>query len=240
MSSPQRPSPTSRLDAGAAAIQLSFGDPTPHIPRIHDRGARVICQVHDPEEAVRCVDAGADVVIAQGLESGGHGRPSRGTFTLVPAVVDAVAPTPVVAAGGVSDRRSVAAAIALGAAGVSVGTRLYSTGEAIADAATRSILVEAKATDAVRTEAFDVIRGPEWPEDHEGRAVRNRLTDAWDQADGGPDIERLRDRYRASATDDYSMRPIWAGEGVEQIKAIVTAAEVVSELAGGDHTAPSD
>src|SRR5947207_2644793 len=112
------------LELRPAAVMLSFGDPSPFVERIRDAGTALIVQVTDLEEARRAVDLGADVIVAQGTEAGGHGaRHGRSTLPFVPVVVDLAAPVPVLAAGGIADGRGVAAALALGAAGALLGTR---------------------------------------------------------------------------------------------------------------------
>lgn len=222
------------LDHGVPAVQLSFGDPTPYLERIHDAGALAICQVQRVDEAKQCTDAGADVIIAQGQDAGGHGRPGRGTFGLVPAVVDAVDPVPVVAAGGIADGRGLAAALALGAAGITLGTRLFASAEAISDPTAEERLVRASGDDTVRTSAFDVIRGPAWPERHDGRAIVNRTTRTWEEEpEARAQIEDLRAEYRSSAPEDYDVRPLWAGEGLDQIRSIAPAAQIIDEILDG-------
>lgn len=115
------------LDAHPPAIQLSFGDPRPYADAIHAGGALLICQVQTPDEIALAVAAGADAIVAQGQDAGGHGRPDRGTIGLIPSVVDSVAPLPVVAAGGIADGRGLAAALMLGAAGITMGTRFLAS-----------------------------------------------------------------------------------------------------------------
>src|SRR5262245_48778351 len=117
------------LDATPAAIMFSFGDAMSYIRRVKAAGITLILQVQTLAMARAAAAAGADVIVAQGREAGGHGGAIRGTLGLVPAVVDAVAPIPVVAAGGIADGRGLAAALALGAAGVSMGTRFLATRE---------------------------------------------------------------------------------------------------------------
>src|SRR6185369_15431524 len=107
-------------------VMLSFGDVKPHVDKIKRAGALLICQIQTVEQARDAIANGADVLIAQGAEAGGHGH-ARGTFALVPAVVDAANGTPVATAGGVADGRGLAAALMLGADGVLVGTRFYAT-----------------------------------------------------------------------------------------------------------------
>ena len=126
------------LDARPAAVMLSFGDPTPFTDRIREAGCKIICQVQTLAQAREAAAAGADIIIAQGRDAGGHSGMTRGTMGLVPAVVDAVAPIPVVAAGGIADGRGLAAALALGAAGVSMGTRFTASRESLWDQAMKA------------------------------------------------------------------------------------------------------
>lgn len=218
------------LSASPPAIQLSFGDPRPYADEIHAAGALLICQVQERDEIAWAVEAGADVVIAQGRDAGGHGRPDRGTFALVPSVVDRVAPIPVVAAGGVVDGRGLAAALMLGASGVTLGTRFLATPEALSNQREADALVAAHAEDTTRTAAFDVVRGPRWPRGHDGRAIRNALIDRFERGVEGDDVAELERAFRGSAEDDYSMRPLWAGEGLDGITAIEPAAAIVERL----------
>src|ERR1700722_2082514 len=116
-----------------SAIMLSFGDPEPFARAVSDSSATLIIQVVSMNEARRAVDVGADVIVAQGSEAGGHGG-TRSTLPFVPAVVDLVSPVPVLAAGGIADGRGLAAALSLGAVGVLVGTRFQASDEAIVEA----------------------------------------------------------------------------------------------------------
>jgi nitronate monooxygenase len=213
-------------------VQLSFGDPRPFAETIHGHGAMLICQVQSDDEVDTAVEAGADVIIAQGRDAGGHGRPDRGTIALVPSVVDRVHPTPVVAAGGIADGRGLAAALMLGAGGVSIGTRLLASNEALSSRAEADAILASRAQDTVRTSVFDVIRGPSWPDGHDGRAIRNDLVDRWhhriDEA-----IYHRRDlwlAYQAAPSDDYTKRALWAGEGLDLINSIEPAATIVHRI----------
>ena len=118
------------LDGGVPVISLFWGDPSAHVAACHSAGARLLHTVATASEARRVVDLGVDCVVAQGSEAGGHVWGEVSTFPLVPAVVDAVSPVPVVAAGGIADGRGLVAALALGAAGAWLGTRFVASSEA--------------------------------------------------------------------------------------------------------------
>src|SRR6185312_1205076 len=134
---------------------------------------KIICQVQTLAQAKEAAAAGADIIIAQGRDAGGHSGTTRGTIGLVPAVVDAVAPVPVVAAGGIADGRGVAAALALGAVGALIGTRFCATKEALVRPAAKQRILRAKARDTVRTRIFDEVVGIDWPAAFNARVLRN-------------------------------------------------------------------
>lgn len=214
------------LSADPVAIQLSFGDPRPYVERVRAAGAMLICQVQSDDEVSAALAAGADVIVAQGQDAGGHGRSARATMGLVPSVVDRVTPTPVVAAGGIADGRGLAAALMLGASGVTMGTRFLATSEAISTSAEAAALVASRSSDTVRTSTFDEIRGPAWPVGHDGRVVRNHFVDL---AETAPSDE-LRELYNASDPLDMSIRPVWAGEGLDLIGSIEPAGVVMEQI----------
>ena len=172
------------LDAGAAVVSLSFGDPTPYVDRLHDAGATVLATVGTAEEARAAAAAGVDVVVAQGWEAGGHLQSDVATMPLVPRVVDAV-DAPVVAAGGIADGRGVAAALTLGADGAWLGTRFVATEEANVVDDYRDRVTAAEATDTVRTDLFD--KG--WA-GREHRVLVNSTVEAWEAAGRPPSGER--------------------------------------------------
>src|SRR5260221_8453946 len=147
------------LDAKPAAVMLSFGDPSTYATRIKKAGCRIICQVQTLEQAKQAAAAGADVIIAQGRDAGGHSGMTRGTIGLVPAVVDAVGPIPVVAAGGIADGRGLAAALSLGAAGVSMGTRLNGTAESLWDQAVKEKAGASAGDQTAQNRGFDIVGG---------------------------------------------------------------------------------
>jgi len=220
------------LARSPSAVMLSFGDPAPFAPAIKGTGAKLICQIQTVAEAREAVQAGADLVIAQGTEAGGHGA-SRGTLALVPAVVDAVAPVPVVAAGGIADGRGLAAALMLGAAGALMGTLFYATEECLAHPAAKQRLVEAGGDDTLRTTVFDLARGYDWPAHYTGRAIGNDFTRRWHGREG--ELARVasaeRERYaKAAAAGDVGTAVVFAGEGIDLIHEIVPAEQVIVRL----------
>ena len=215
------------LDARIPVISTAWGDPSELARSAHAAGSLVIHQVNTVEEAVRAQKAGVDVIVAQGGEGGGHvGR--RATLTLVPEVVDAVAPTPVVAAGGITDHRGVAAALMLGAAGVLIGTRFVATYEAPVADQWKQAIVAATGDQTVTTGFYDAIRDERWP-GATVRTIRNRWTDDWeDRPDEWKAIaEELRRPFlEAFAAGDFPM----SGEGAGLIRELLPASELPRRL----------
>ncbi|MCX4706160.1 nitronate monooxygenase family protein [Streptomyces sp. NBC_01373] len=223
------------LESNPAAVMLSFGDPSPFADRVHRSDAALIVQVTDLDEARRAVDVGADVIVAQGTESGGHGaRRGRSTLPFVPLVVDLAAPVPVLAAGGIADGRGVAAALALGAAGALIGTRFQATAEALIDPATAQALVEGRGQDTERNGVLDIARGASWPtHKYTARSLGHPYLDRW----RGREAELAGDSQARQAYRDDVARaaipplPIWAGEAVDLITDLPSAADLVTTLA---------
>ena len=170
------------LGHAPASIMLSFGDASPFIPRIKSSGVSVICQVHTLAQAREVLGQGADIIVAQGSEAGGHGA-ARATFPLVPAVVDTVAASgsdvPVVAAGGIADGRGVAAALMLGAAGVMMGTRFHAAEESLLPRPAKMRIVKGSGDNTLRTKIFDIAAGGDWPQEYTGRVLPNRFSEEW-------------------------------------------------------------
>jgi len=217
------------LDAKPAAVMLSFGDPSPYTSRIKRAGCRIICQVQTLEQAKEAAAAGADVIIAQGRDAGGHSGTSRGTIALVPAVVDAVGSIPVVAAGGIADGRGLAAALSLGASGVSMGTRFTATVESLWDQSMKEKALASGGDQTAQTRVFDIVRGAAWPAIYPGRALRNDFYDQWhgkEEALQGQQ-KQVEASYLASHANDFAQRVVWAGEGVDLVRDIPTAREVI-------------
>lgn len=227
------------LDRGPAAVMLSFGELTPFADRIHAAGVPLIAQVQNLDQAHRALDAGAEVIVAQGGEAGGHGMSVRSTFTLVPEVVDVVADrspaTLVAAAGGVGDGRGLAAALALGADGAVVGTRFWATPEALVSPKAQRRAVAAGGDDTVRTRVYDVVRRLDWPAGYTVRALNNGFLDTWhgNEAELSARLPEAIDAYeKALAAEDFDTAAILVGEGVGRIRDIRPAAEIVAEIVG--------
>src|SRR6185437_9089138 len=166
------------LARAPAAIMLSFGDPGPFAPAVKAANALLICQVQTMKHAREAVVAGADIVVAQGAEAGGHGA-LRATFTLVPEIADYLAKaapqTLLVAAGGVADGRGLAAALMLGADGVLVGSRFWASKEAIVPESFQQAAVAADGDATIRTSVVDVVRKKAWPAEFTARVMKNRF-----------------------------------------------------------------
>ena len=170
------------LARNPAALFLSFDDPSPFASRIKGAGARLICQVQTRRDAERALDCGADVLVAQGAEAGGHAE-KRGTTTLVPEVADLIAKrapeTLLCAAGGIADGRGLAAALMLGADGVLVGSRFWASEEALVHPNMQAVAIAATGDDTVQTSVTDIVRRRDWPDRFKIRVMRNEFTDRW-------------------------------------------------------------
>ena len=222
------------LAARPSAIMLSFGDPAPFAPKIKSAGARLICQVQDEAMARQALDAGADILIAQGTEAGGHGA-SRTTVDLVPAIVDlAAGHVPVVAAGGIADGRGLAAMMMLGASGVLLGTRFYASQEADGAEEAKRRICAANSGTTVRGIIFDLSRNNVWPAPFTGRCLINDHARRWI----GREVELMQnvaavaaDYAAAKAAGNFDVAAVIAGEAVGLIHDIAPAAEIVERIA---------
>ncbi len=219
------------LARAPAAVFLSFGDPAPFAARAREAGVPVFAQVQSVADARAVCAAGADVIVAQGSEAGGHGA-TRGTMSLVPEVVDAVgADALVLAAGGIADGRGLAAALMLGADGVVVGTRFWAAEEALVARGFHEAAVAADGDATLRSSLPDIARGLHWPEPYTIRTLRNAWTDRWQGVAGGPASDAARAAY-ASAVEagDAQGAPAIAGEAVGLIAAVEPAETIVARM----------
>jgi len=224
----------SAVTYGPAAVMLSFGDPAPYVDAIRASGAALILQVTDMEEARRAMDLGADVIVAQGTESGGHGgRRGMSTLPFVPMVVDLAAPTPVLAAGGIADGRGVAAALVLGAAGALIGTRFQATCEALVDPAISKAIIDSDGGDTELNTVLDIARGSRWPTKYPARTLAHPFLDEWRgrEAELIADAEAKQAYRDGVARGDFPPVPIWAGEAVGLIHDLPSARDLVGTMA---------
>ena len=243
---PQQERLSACLDEGVPVISFFWRDPSSLIPQAKAAGAIVLHTVGSVADAKRAVECGVDVVVAQGWEAGGHVRGTVATMPLVPAVVDAVSPVPVVAAGGIADGRGLAAALALGAAGVWIGTRFLASHEATIHARYRERILQAGENDTVYLENLFDVRWPNAPH----RTLRNQTVDIWEAAGRPPSGKRPGEgeviatsrsagpivRYQSctpgrDVEGDIDALSLWAGQSVGLVSKVQPAADIVREIA---------
>jgi nitronate monooxygenase len=221
------------------AIMLSFADPAPFAPRIKQAGVPLVCQVHTVDQARRAADVGADVVVAQGTEAGGHGQTARSTLPFVPTVVDALskhAPDViVVAAGGIADGRGLAAALMLGAEGVLMGSRFWATQEALIHPNAKAKVVAASGDETIRTSVYDIVRQKAWPEGYTGRLLKNEFIEKWHGQEEKLRVLRADELAKveaASRVGDYDIANVTVGESIGMIHDLPHAGDVVRRVVG--------
>ena len=234
------------LEEGVPIISFFWRDPGKLVEQVHAAGALVMYTIGTAGDARRAVDAGVDIIVAQGWESGGHVRGSVSTMALVPSVVDAVAPVPVLAAGGIADGRGLAAALALGAAGAWIGTRFLASREALIHPRYLERVLQASEADTVYLDNLFDVR---WP-NAAHRTLRNATVDRWEAAGrpasgnrpgegeviatsaAGEGIVRYQSctptRGMDGKIDDLSL---WAGQSVGLVNRQQPAADIVREIA---------
>jgi nitronate monooxygenase len=233
------------LSAGLRIVSFIWGDPQGYVDSVHDAGGLVMHTVGSAEEARRAAGCGVDIIVAQGWEAGGHVWGGVATLPLVPAVVDAVAPVPVIAAGGIGDARGVVAVLALGAQAALLGTRFLLADEMPIHEEYRRRLLAATETDA---EWYPDLYAVGWP-DSPHRAIRNSTAEMWEAAGCPPLGSRPREgevighfasgepivRYSPAppmvgTTGEIDALSLWAGQSVALAKHTQPAAEIVAEL----------
>jgi len=221
------------LEANPRAIMLSFGDPKPFAPRIKAAACLLICQVQTEDMAKQALDAGADILIAQGTEAGGHGA-SRTTLDIVPAIVDfAAGRVPVVAAGGLADGRGLAAMLMMGASGVLLGTRFYASVECDGADEAKKRICAATTSDTVRGMVFDISRKIWWPAPFTARTLINDHARRWAgrETELVHNVEAVAAAYAAERdAGNYDVAAVFAGQAVGLIHDIPPAAEIVGRI----------
>jgi len=234
------------LDEGVNIISFFWRDPASLVPRAKAGGALVLHTVGSADDAKRAVDCGVDIVVAQGWEAGGHVRGMVATVPLVPTVVDAVRPTPVVAAGGIADGRGLAAVLALGAAGAWIGTRFLASHEAAIHRRYQELLLRARETDTIYLDNLFDVRWPNAPH----RTLRNKTVEAWEAAgrpasgqrpgegeviatsrSSGPIVRYQSYTPGPDVEGDIDALSLWAGQSVGLVSKLQPAGEIVREIA---------
>jgi enoyl-[acyl-carrier protein] reductase II len=222
------------LAARPAVISFALGDPGDLVQQAHDVGSKVMVQVTTVAQAIEAAERGVDVIIAQGGEAGGFGG-TVSTMALVPQVVDAIAPIPVVAAGGIFDGRGIAAAFMLGAVGVNMGTRFLASKEAPIDDAWKQALLAAQSEDAVKVDALNDIRPLPGTAGYGTvlRSLRTPFMDEW----GAKREEARRERDRLWADIQAKTQAgrrhevlLTAGQTVGGIKELLTVSDILRQL----------
>lgn len=229
-------------------LVLFWGDPSPYVDRAHRGDAKVFIQVGSVEEARAAAAAGVDGIIAQGIEAGGHVKGTMPLSVLLPAVVQAVEPLPVLAAGGIADGKGLVAVLALGAQGVSMGTRFVASQEAFVRQEYKQRVVQSRAEDTLYGEIFDVG----WP-DAPHRVLRNKVVREWEAAGRPPsgqrpgegttvgklttsageivEVQRYASLMSTPAFEgDIEYAPLWAGESVSFVNDLKPAGEIVLDI----------
>ena len=233
------------LDAGCRIVSLLRGEPAPYVRRAKDAGAIVLWTAKDPDDARRAADLGVDFIIAQGREAGGHLTGEVPLMALLPAIVDAAHDTPVIAAGGITDGRGLAAALALGACGVWMGTRFIASAESGCHRGHKQKVVDASFADLVVTTLFD----GGWPNSPH-RVIRNSTYERWQEAGSPPsgsrpgEGERIGNsqeglpmrRYNVSTPwegmeGDWEAAPLYAGTSAGLIHAIEPVSVILKRTA---------
>lgn len=215
-------------------ISFAGGDPGDYVKWAHDAGILVMHQIHTVKQAIQAAERDVDLIIAQGSEAGGHGG-TVATMTLIPQVVDAVSPLPVVASGSIADGRGLAAALVLGAAGVNVGTRFLASEEAPVSDIWKQMIVDAASEHAVKFKAWNDIMPPSSSGGYETslRAIRTPFIDHWQQHRNEAKLEA--ESLRTVVVDAMEKRKLYelvpgAGQSAGLVGDILSAGEIVLKM----------
>lgn len=228
------------LEQRPRAVMLSFGDPRPYAGRIARSGAALVCQVQRMAQVPQAIEAGAEVIVAQGAEAGGHGMDAlngRATIAFVPELADwlaAHAPQVLLlAAGGIADGRTLAAARVLGADGALVGSRLWATRESLAQDGAKRLALETDGDGTARSAVFDILRRKNWPAPYDFRAIRNALHRQWEARVDAlrAEPEAARAEYDAGVkAGDFTKAHATVGEAVGLVRDLPGAEELVARM----------
>lgn len=218
------------------AVMLSFGDPRPFVDEIRAAGAALICQCQNIDHVWDAIDVGANVIVAQGTEAGGHGA-SRGTISFVPEAADLIrgqeSSALLVAAGGLADGRGLAAALMLGADGILLGTRFWASSEALVHARHHQAIVEAGGDETQRTSVVDIARQIPWPKGFSARVRRNAFVEKWHGRELALQeaVATEAPKYRQAFSEgDPDHTGVWFGEAAGLIRDIRPAADIIDDI----------
>lgn len=211
-------------------VSISFGDPAPYVEKLHAARILVASQVQSRAWARTALDAGVDLLVAQGSEAGGH-TGSVGTMVLMQIVL-AMTSKPVLVAGGIATGRGVAAVIAAGASGAWVGTPFLLARESRSPDPARERIAASDETQTIKTHVYDRLQHKPWPDEFAGRALRNPFVERWDKREDElmQTPGALEEFANAKAARDYSRAHVYAGESVGLIDRVESAAEILGRL----------
>jgi nitronate monooxygenase len=219
-----------------AVLMLSFGDPAPFAPAIRAAGSKLICQVQTIAHTRAALDCGADFIVAQGSEAGGHGA-TRATLTLVPEVADLLArespATLLVAAGGIADGRGLAASLMLGADGVMLGSRLWASPECLIHPNHQRAALAGDGDGTIRQTAADIARGFDWPGEFTGRVLRTEFVTRWHgrAAEHREAAEGARPAYLAAVAEGRTEESgVFVGEAIGLMGSVSPVAEIIARV----------
>jgi nitronate monooxygenase len=214
------------IDAKPKLISISFGDPSPYAQRVHGAGILLGAQVQSRKWAQTALDAGVDILVAQGTEAGGHTGSAVGTLPLLQVVLE-MTDKPVVAAGGIATARGFAAVLAAGAAGAWMGTPFLLAREARNSEQARNRIAASDETQTIYTRVYDRVTHKGWPHEFGGRALRTEFLERWT----GHEDELMGDAQAVAQFDPQEK--IYAGQSVGLLRDVRPAAEIVRNIADG-------
>jgi nitronate monooxygenase len=221
------------IEEQVPVIAFSFSDPKPWLGRAKEAGAITMCQVQTREGAKEAVDAGADVLVAQGNEAGGH-TGSMNLLPLLTAIVEEFPQVPVMASGGIATGRALAAVLAAGAEGAWLGTAMLATPEAVeVPAEFKERVIQCDGQDTTFTRFYDLLGDPPWPPGIAGRVYRNRLVREWEGREEEVRLQReelASDVAYARARHDAEAASVYMGQSAGSVDAIRPAAQVLHDV----------
>ena len=211
-------------------VSVSFGDPAPYVERLHAAGILVASQVQSRAWAQRAIDAGVDILVAQGTEAGGH-TGDVSSLVMMQIVLD-MTDKPVLVAGGIAGGRAIAAVLAAGAAGAWIGTPFLLARESRNTPAARERIAASDETQTIKTHVYDRLQGKPWPDEFGGRALRNEFAARWDKREDElmRDAAAVEEFRRAKSAGDYSRAHLYAGQSVGLAGGVEGAAEILARL----------